>query len=243
MTISCSLTRRKINSGSEQSIEFSSTLLLENVFEQNITNNSFFITKAEIEVISENEKKEEFVASIKFVKPDRYLISLKTKAGIEAVRMFITDDTIQINDRFNRIHYYGSPDKFYGKYGLKKELLSLIFGDYVNIACVNKDNGDCESDVLIVKCYDREIEIIYEIDCKRKKVKELRLIKEFREGELEILFNDFIKIAGIIIPQHIIITGIPDIKIMNVTIRKIDLPWEGDLEFVPGNKYERVEIL
>ena len=39
------------------------------------------------------------MATIKYELPDKYLISIRSKAGIEAARIFITKDTVLINDR------------------------------------------------------------------------------------------------------------------------------------------------
>ena len=82
-----------------------------NVFEstknQNITNNGFFIQKAEIEIVT-GEGKEKYLASIKFEKPDKYLISVKSRTGIEGARIYISNDSILVNDRINKKLYSGN---------------------------------------------------------------------------------------------------------------------------------------
>ncbi len=242
ITISCSLTRKKVDKGSKDPIANSSNTTLNKVIEQNITQTSFFIIKADIEIISENERKE-FVASIKFSKPDKYLVSLKSKAGIEAARIFLTNDTILINDRFNRIQYYGSPGKFYEKYGITNDLLLLILGDFKNIECVNSNLSICKNDKLIITCSYRSTEIIYQIDCIKNKVDNLKLTNGDGKGELTISFSGFKKRNNILFPQQISIAGIQAINMMNIVIRKVEFPWEGVVDFLPGNKYEKIEIL
>lgn len=242
ITLGCSVTRRKADIGLKDSDGSKSNNLLNNVIEQNITNNSFFITKADIEIVAENESKE-FVASIKFRQPDKYLVSLKSKAGIEALRIFLTNDTILINDRFNRILYYGSTDKIYKRFGINYEFVSLLFGDYKDIRCVRSDFIICENDKINIKCKDRGTEMFYEIDCAIRKVVNIKLADETGKNEMNISFSDFSRFDDILVPQRIDISGIPNIKLMNINIRKIEYPWEGLIEFVPGNKYEKIEIL
>ena len=242
ISLGCSITRRKVDIVLKDSDGSKTNKLLNNVIEQNITNNSFFITKADIEIINENESKE-FVASIKFSQPDKYLVSVKSKAGIEAARIFLASDTILINDRFNRILYYGSTDKIYKRFGINYEFVSLFFGDYKDIKCASKDSVICENDNVNIKCKDRGTEIFYEIDCERRKVVNLKLADENRKNIIIMSFSDFSRFDNILVPRRIDISGIPDIKMMNITIRKLEYPWEGLIEFVPGNKYEKIEIL
>ena len=63
------------------------------VVKQNLTTHNFFINKARIGVVT-NDVKESFLATIKFIYPDTFLVSLRSKTGIEAARIFFTNDTI-----------------------------------------------------------------------------------------------------------------------------------------------------
>jgi len=242
ITIGCSITRRQINTGLNDSVDSVSYTVLNKVLKQNVARGSFFITKADVEVVSQNDRKV-FVASIKFTLPDMYLISLKTKTGIEAARIYLTNDSVLINDRFNKILYYASTDKFLKKFGVNFEYVSLFFGDYKDIKCLNGDTINFENDRINIKCRDNETELIYEIDSKRNKVVGLRLGNEHTQREILLSFSDFIKLNSILLPQRIDIIGIDNIELIKINIRKINLPWDGDIEFVPGNRYERIEIL
>jgi hypothetical protein len=242
ITVGCSITRRQINTGLNDSVDSVPNALLNSVVEQNVARGSFFITKADVEVVSQKDRKV-FVASIKFTLPDMYLISLKSKTGIEAARIYLTNDSVLINDRFNRILYYASTDKFFKKFGVNFEYASLFFGDYKDIKCLSDDTITFENDRINIKCRDNETELIYEIDSKRNKVVGLRLGHEHTQREILLSFKDFIRLNNILLPQRIDIIGIDNIELININIRKINLPWEGDIEFVPGNRYERIEIL
>ena len=103
---------------------------MERIENQNLTKRNFFIQKAEIEILSEEEN-QKLIASIKFIYPDQYLISLKSKTGIEAARIFITDDTVLINDRINRKLYFGKPAQLKNKYGISPAVLPVVLGDFI----------------------------------------------------------------------------------------------------------------
>ena len=81
--------------------------LFDRTREKNITETDFNIRKAEIE-IKNNDQKQKLLANLKYKNPGTYLLSIRGKTGIEAARVYITKDTILINDRINKRLFYGS---------------------------------------------------------------------------------------------------------------------------------------
>jgi hypothetical protein len=223
-------------------VEDDNKFFITKVEEQNITKENFNISKADIEIVSDSDRKA-LIASVKFCKPDKYLISIKSKTGIEVARIYITNDTLLINDRFNRIQYYGSPGVLYDRYGITNELFSLVFGDYKDFKRINNDDYICKDDILEIICAEKNTEIIYRIDCSRNKV--IAAILKSQDGRRELIFTftDFMMMNNISLAQEIKLTGIPGIDLLKISIRKIDFPWEGVIEFIPGNRYEKIEIL
>jgi hypothetical protein len=116
----CSVTRNVIVEKHDNTYRFSSDNITESVSQQNITNSGFFIEKAEIE-INNDKGKEKFIANIKFELPDKYLISLKSRSGIEGARIYLSKDTILVNDRINQIEYYGTSFYIRKKYGFSRK--------------------------------------------------------------------------------------------------------------------------
>jgi len=205
----------------------------------NITNQCFLIAKAEI-ILSEGNQKESFIASVKFSFPDKYLISLRSKSGIEGARIYLTGDTLLINDRINRKLYYGEPDYIRKKFGISASALPLIFGDMIF-----KDSGDSEN----LKCIDGYLNfnkafmgLRYEtsIDCKKSKM--ISCIQQNdKEGEQVIMrYSKYMEKGNCLFPSFINIFY----REMNVSIkiRKVEIPWEGNLEFIAGNKYELIYL-
>jgi hypothetical protein len=146
ITISgCSVFNKRSNVGIEEKERTNTEFLRKD----NLTNNSFYIQKAEVELVRDNEKSI-FLTSVKFCKPDSFLISIRTKTGIEAVRVFMTKDTVLINDRINRKLYFGSGNDIKKKFGYSFELLPVLFGAFVlKNDKVNKIEN-CEKEVIII---------------------------------------------------------------------------------------------
>lgn len=209
------------------------------VLHNNLTKESFFIQKAEIEV-SSDEVNEKFLASIKFAVPDTYNVSIRTRTGIEVARIFLTNDTLLANDRLNRVVYYGKPDLLGRKYGINSDAIPVIFGDYVNTT------GD-----TIVKCIENQsdikgsihgLRIQYIFNCKVNKI-----AKSIQEGSVgkatnEIEYEDYAEIGNIVAPMLIKIKQINSKSGITIRMGKIERPWRGSVKFVPGSRYELIEL-
>jgi hypothetical protein len=218
-----------------------SNSLMEGLEKQNLTNNSFFIQKAQIEV-SSDEVNQKFNGSIKFVTPGKYLISLKSKAGIEAARIFLSDDTILINDRINRKLYYGKPEVLNRKYGISSSLIPIVLGDYVKDNKSNNENIPCSEGKLDLESFVNGLKISYTVDCKKAKIILAQQKGSLNNVVTEINYGDFIKTGDILTPAKIHIKYIKSMVNIDIRIEKIESPWNGNIEFIPGNKYELIEL-
>ncbi|MBE0654758.1 MAG: DUF4292 domain-containing protein, partial [Bacteroidales bacterium] len=107
LVTNCSVSKFKAKERSGTYDYEAGSLEVNKLEDYNLTNLSFYIQKADIEVISRGGK-ESLLASVKYRFPDSYLISLRTRTGIEAARVLIRSDSVFINDRINRAMYYGS---------------------------------------------------------------------------------------------------------------------------------------
>jgi hypothetical protein len=215
---------------------------VENTETQNISNSGFFIQKAEIEVIN-SEGSNKFVANIKFVKPDKYLISLRSRTGIEGARIFISGDSIQMNDRINKKLYSGTSGYLSRKYGFSQSFLPIIFGDLIlEKRCLN-GNERCERDKLVLACQSKGVSLNYGIDCKKQKVISVDQINSFNQQGLNIRYNKFFKISGILIPKIIEFNDRQYNIEIKIKVLKVQLPWTGNINFIPGRGYELIELL
>jgi hypothetical protein len=209
------------------------------VKDQNITNRNFFIQKAQIEIVS-NSINETFLASVKFLYPDTFLISIRSKTGIEAGRIFCTEDTILINDRINRKLLFGKPGIAGRKFGIATENLPVVLGDLISGNSVVL-YSECVSGnaALITAIHGNRIN--YVLDCERGKV--VKAIQEGSFGNIltELSFERFIRKSDLFYPSVISIVN-ADAK-LNIRIERMEYPWNGDIEFINGKNYELIELL
>jgi hypothetical protein len=215
--------------------------LLEKVKRQNVTAKSFNIQKAEIK-ISSPEGRKKVLGSLKFENPDKYLLSIKSKTGIEAARILITDDTILINDRINRKLYCGSTQYLRSKYGIGASVLPLILGDYLGGNLFESSEAKCSEGKLNIDGIVTGIKIKYVIDCKKGKTILAIPESNLSEEGIKIEYSYFLKTGEILIPGRIKIIDFQSETTIEIVIHKFEFPWIGNLEFIPGNKYEILKL-
>lgn len=242
LTGACSVTRKMRNETYPESSDTNSGNVLQRVIKQNITSASFFIQKAEIELITQNGKKK-FLGSIKFEYPDKFLISLKSRTGIEATRIYINKDSILVNDRINKTIYFGTALNLKRKFGLNQSVIPLIFGDIVVENRFNAGIGKCEENKLKVDSNVRGVTMKYNIDCKRSKLDQVNLGNSNLKENININYSNFIYLNSTLIPRSIGIEDLQNNIKVRIKIIKTEYPWNGDVRFVPGKGYEIIEIL
>lgn len=238
----CSVTRNiKGKKGENLNVVLSDNVL-ESVKYQNITSDNFFIQKAEVEIITENGK-EKFLANIKFVKPDKYLISLRSKTGIEGARIYMSEDTILVNDRINKKMYFGRSYYLKKKYGFTQSFLPLIFGDIIlNIYC-ETGKEKCVNDKMYVKCIEQGIMLNYEIDCNKRKPISVTQMNNFVKEGFKITYGGFYGIGNRFIPKLVEFKDSQYNTTIKIKILKLEMPWYGSVKFIPGKGYELIELI
>jgi len=214
--------------------------ILESIRMQNISNQSFYISKAEIELTSEREK-QSFICSIKFSFPDKYLISLRSKTGIEAARLLLTRDTLIINDRINRKLYYGDPDYIRKEFGIPPSGFPVIFGDLIFNDIVDSVNIQCENGSVDLIGSEKGVRYISVVDCRKRKL--MTCTQENSSGgeRVKLGFNKYLSFKNILVPANVNI-AYQGLSIV-IRIRKLEIPWEGNFDFIPGSKYELIPLI
>lgn len=219
---------------------FRGEVSLEEVRVQNLSNGNFNIQKAEIDFDSGNTGVS-FIANIRHVVPDKYLISLRMRTGIEVGRIYIDRDTILANDRINKILYYGKSSVLSAKYGIPFDLIPALFGDFVGEPESMARLPECSEGRLNVNSYLKGVRLMYGIDCDSKKA--ISLKQEGYSGTSgEINYGNFEKNGGKLSPSEITLNHKESGSILNIKFEKIETDWNGTIEFVPGNRYDRVEL-
>jgi hypothetical protein len=242
LTGACSVTRKAGKNTLPEFNDNASECVLEEVIKRNITSTSFFIQKIEIELITQSGKKK-FLGSIKFKYPDKFLISLKSRTGIEGMRIFINRDSILINDRINKKMYFGKSLNIKRKFGIDQRVLPLIFGDMIVDNRFNAGTDKCVDNKLMFDWNLNEARVVYHIDCKRNKTEMIDLKSTSMKENIRINYSNFTGISGTLIPRIIEIEDLQNKIKIKIKMLKTEYPWNGDIRFVPGKGYEIIEIL
>jgi hypothetical protein len=242
LSAGCTVSKRMVRSKAETGKTGETVSLSQNILSQNLTSRNFYVEKAGFK-ISSDEGEQSGMGYIKFLMPDKFLICLKSNAGIEAARIYISGDSIYANDRFNKKLYYGSTSYLKSKYGLTTSLLPVTLGDYVNDERLDSTNIKCKDGKLNVEGIVKDVRINYIIDCETGKSLSAVPKDEIKESVLEIRYSNFLTQNGIKIPGLIEISEQRSNIKIEIRIQKVITPWEGKIEFIPGKQFKKIHLL
>lgn len=210
--------------------------IVEKTIENNLTNRDFFISKGKISTSGEGSPISLYF-TMKYKLPGVYLISLRSKSGIEAFRVFVNQDTVLVNDRINKTLLFGNTYDFERIAGIPLELLKVSFGDSFYGGPKMTWEGNCENGEIIVNDYLLGMIIKTTILCSTAKAKSTMLStggpEEFINIEYKKHRDDINKVPKIVEIQDFK----REIKI-KISILKIETPWYGNIDFVPGSGYK-----
>jgi hypothetical protein len=238
----CSISKKLENTTSEYSSKHITDNILEDVKEKNITNLNFYIEKAEIEILTERGT-EKYTGNIKFEKPDKYLISLKSRSGIEGDRIYISNDSILVNDRINRKLYYANASYLEKKYGFNISCLPLIFGDIVLEKGYEESKGKCLEKRFKIDCLVKGLRLSYNIDCNKRKVISVYESNNYVQQSFRIKYDSFLSIKDFLIPKIMEFEENQNNIHIRIKIKKVEFLWNGSIKFIPGRGYELIKLV
>ena len=213
--------------------------LAERTISRNLTGIDFNIVKAEVEIMNNGES-QKLVASLKYRKPGNYLITIRNRTGIEAARVYITHDTVLINDRIYRKLYCGSNDYLLKKYGIATNSLPLVFGDYLRGLTEVETLKDCSNGTSEIQGYLETKEIWYYLDCNKAKVSAVTISEKTGAAGMNMKFGDFRFAENVTYPAKIMVEDILEKTQISIKIVSVDFTDSRQLEFIPGKNYERI---
>jgi hypothetical protein len=241
-TSGCSALRKQKGSYSPGVIESHGVNLIDRILNQNLTSKSFYIERAEF-IIRSDDGEKSGLGTMKFLYPDKFLISIKGNSGIEVARIFLSGDSIKINDKMNKRLFYGSTSYLKEKYGVTTSILPVILGDYVNDEKIDSSKINCINGNFNINGIVKNVKVQYLFDCELAKSK-LTIPEENRNGNgLEIRYGKFFNVNNINAPGIIEISDKHRNTTIEIRIDKIDIPWEGTIDFIPGRQYEIIRLL
>lgn len=213
--------------------------LRERILAMNMTMHDFNIPRADVEIIS-NGNNQKLIATLKYRRSGDYLISVKSRAGIEAARIYITKDTIMVNDRMYRKLYVGSSEYLLDKYGIATDLLPLLFGDYIEDLTEMETIKDCKTGVSEIQGYRDNRELWYFLDCIRGKVSGITISEKTGPAGINIKFSDFKKYDHLMYPGKIVIEDTMEKTRIILGIGSVEYDSNDRLEFIPGRNYDKI---
>jgi hypothetical protein len=154
----------------------------------------------------------------------------------------MTEDTVLINDRMNRKLYYGSGNDITEKFGYSFKLLPVLFGAFVlNYDKINEIRN-CEEEVYIINSKFENYNLKYSISCRSDRLTSLVISDESDTKPVIISYYEIKKYGFVYYYSKVLINDLRGFNSLKIMIKKIEAPYEGFIEFVPGRNYERVRI-
>jgi hypothetical protein len=214
--------------------------LIDSVFKRNISEVGYFIEKADI-LINTNGKNEKYLFTARFQKPDKFLVSIRNTAGIEGARIYITKDSVFVNDRIHSHLLSGKTSLLERKTGIPADLKKVAFGDLIfgNEKSVKREERD-EKQIVIARVINNyEWKVILDPDLRKVRAYEITNTNNGMKGTIK--FENFSKGKR---PVPLLITFEDKERniIARLRIYRIQIPWNGEIEFIPGRNYTK-EIL
>jgi len=241
LILNCGCTAKRFESSiSTTSDEESIERIINEVRKNNLIEESFFIEKGDFSMTNNNETSR-FIFTEKFEKPDKFLLSIRNGTGIEGARVYITKDTVLINDRIQKKLLYGKPEDLEKIMGLPYFIINIAFGDLL----MNEDSGKYESEriknqvILIQKYNGRVLEFV--LDPNVGKVKSIVCSSRMQKEAIILKFSKF-RINEKHIPGVIEMRDNDRNVSVKIRLERVQVPWNGKIEFIPGNGYTKEKI-
>ena len=212
--------------------------MVSDVVELNFTTQPFFIQRADINIVGDGIS-QKVNATIKFAQPDSFLISLRAFLGIEVARIFLTRDTILVNDRINSTLYFGSNQNLSAKYGFDLMFFPVLLGDL--ITGVQALQGvNCNDGKAVFREIRKNYIVNYFIDCETKKCKEVTV--ESGSNYISVEFGNFGKDGKMVFPRYVKINNFANFAFFEMAIERVEFGVSSSIEFIPGRNFDRVEL-
>jgi hypothetical protein len=241
LVISSGCTSRMFISGENRNTE---NITTEEVISRTIKNNisleSYLIGKGDI-LIQNGNTTNKFLFTCKFVKPDKFLFSMKSFTGLEGARIFLTKDTILVNDRLNKRVLYGKPEYIERMTGIPYNFINIVFGDLILHDGMSGLNAERINKQIDIKQKSKNVSIRSVVESRIYKASSISLENQVRKEEILLKYSKFSKETSHF-PGRIEIQDKSRNLSAKIRVKKIEIPWDGKIEFVPGQGYTKEEL-
>jgi len=209
--------------------------LVSEIYTQNLGERDFEIGKLKLR-ISENGNMDSFNGFLKHNSMGEILLSVRTIAGIEALRVHMSRDSIRINDRIYRKYSHGSTSEILSRFGFEWEDIGLLFGDIVYMPA-GKEYLQCEEGYVEMKLKKAEKNIRYRVDCKKRKLSFVNVNENESNLNIDGQYTEYQIVEELYYPGNIVIK-INDKYYIDIEIQKLQLVKDQVIRFSIGKGYE-----
>lgn len=224
--------------------ETEASISVEEIMRNNLTRSGFSINRADINYNIDGVSGR-LVAAIRHKYPDTMMIIMKHTTGVEFVRIYLDPDTLLINDRINKRIMYGDPEYMERRYGIERAIVILALGDILLLsnAEIGRINSQkCQKGTVKGQSQINGKVITYEIDCSEKKIVSATINGIRTNEKIRLWYSNFFENGDYNIPGKVEVEDMSNKARISIVIKTIEIPWEGQLRFIPGNRYKKVMI-
>lgn len=164
------------------------SLIVDNVADDNITDNGFEIRKGRIE-LEGTQIEGKFGMHARLNSKGDFYGSVRGPLGIELVRILMVGNDIAVIDRFNRRVYIGKKDDILKKNGLPEDFMKIIFGDMPSAQDITYLGSD--SNEITVKAGDDEFSRVISICLGEMKVCRQEIVTAESGRRIYMAFSNF----------------------------------------------------
>jgi hypothetical protein len=214
--------------------------IVQNIENNNISNFNFFIENGDI-VIQNKDEIKRYKFTVKHKRTDTYLISIRNSIGLEGARIYLSKDSLFINDRINRRVIYGTTNRIENILGLPLSFLKMAFGDIIISSDSSKKIMDQNNNRILISQYVSGVILNSSINPKLSKVIMVECGKSTGKGKILFKYSKFNK-TETRVPSIIEIKNKEEGISIKIRIKKLQAPWDGEIEFIPGDGYKKERI-
>jgi hypothetical protein len=123
------------------------------------------------------------------------------------------------------------------------ELFPVILGDLIYKDKSTDIEAHCKEGRLSINSIIKGLKIKYIIDCTKGKLISATADNSSKNEEIRISYEDFINSNHLLYPQKISIEYLKIANSIKIRIIKMESPWNGNIKFIPGNRYEILPLI
>ena len=95
----------------------------------------------------------------------------------------------------------------------------------------------------MTECHLNGVILNYEIDCNKRKVITVCTVDNFDKNVIKLRFGSFFRVGSNLMPKIIEFESSEFNSVVKIKVRKVELPWNGSIKFIPGKGYELIELV